>query len=133
MSATIAHSQRIPVFPGSLVIGDPEDRVVRGDREQLVVGGVRADSLEEHPDFELPLLEVGAQHARPVLDRHLRGGEPLDPAADPQLAAARLLRTHWVFPRGATRYRSPSKFSGFTGVVRHSPDLRPRTARIREP
>ena len=47
--------------------------------------------------------------------------------------ATRMLRTHCVFPRGEIRYRSPSRVSGFTGVVRHSPDLRPRTASTREP
>src|SRR5215469_11308994 len=72
--------------PGRLPSLDPEHRVVRGDGQQLVVGRIRADTLEEHADLELPLLEVGPQQARPVLDRYLGGGELLDPPADPQLA-----------------------------------------------
>jgi hypothetical protein len=44
LPATIAHSQRIPAVPRSPGIGDPDDRVVWGDREQLVVGGVGAEA-----------------------------------------------------------------------------------------
>src|SRR4029077_9441484 len=44
-----------------------------------------------------------------------------------------MLRTHWVLPRGATRYCRPSTSSRLTGVERHCPDLRPLTSRTREP
>src|SRR4051794_29923828 len=44
-----------------------------------------------------------------------------------------MLRTHWVLPRGATRYRCPSKASRLTGVLRHSPLFRPFTSSTREP
>ena len=44
-----------------------------------------------------------------------------------------MLCVHWTWPRGATRYCRPSTVSRLTGVVRHSPLLRPRTARTREP
>src|SRR4029077_19535690 len=37
--------------------GDAEDRVAGGDLEQLGVGGVGADPVEEHADLELPALE----------------------------------------------------------------------------
>ena len=63
----------------------------------------------------------------------VRKGSTRRPMRSSPLPAARMLRTHWVLPRGATRYRVPSTRSGLTGVVRHSPDLRPLTARTRDP
>ncbi|HXT94427.1 MAG TPA: nitroreductase/quinone reductase family protein, partial [Trebonia sp.] len=46
----------------------------------------------------------------------------LRPMCSSPVPTARRLRTHWVLPRGATRYLVPSaRRSGLTGVVRHSP------------
>ena len=55
--------------------------------------------------------------------------------ADAQLAFAgdRRFFTHCVMPRGATRYCVPSIVSRFTGVLRHSPLVRPRTRSSRDP
>src|SRR5438045_9460248 len=47
--------------------------------------------------------------------------------------ALRMFLTHWVSPRGATRYRCPSKVRRLTGTDRHSPEVRPRTRSTREP
>ena len=69
-------------------LGDPEDRVTGRDLQQLGLGSVRADPVEEHADLELPALEVGPQHARLVRVGELGGGERLGAAAHPQLAAA---------------------------------------------
>ena len=46
---------------------------------------------------------------------------------------ARRLRTQWVCPRAATRYRVPSTVNRLTGVRRGSPLLRPRTSSTRDP
>src|SRR5690606_27127035 len=41
--------------------GDPEDRVAGGDGEQLLVGGVGAEAVEERADLPLPAAQVGTQ------------------------------------------------------------------------
>ena len=45
----------------------------------------------------------------------------------------RTLRTHWVTPRGDTRYWVPSRLSRLTGVWWRSPLMRPRCSSTREP
>jgi hypothetical protein len=55
------------------------------------------------------------------------------PTRSSPVPATRRLRTHWVWPRGATRNRSPSTVRRLTGVVRHSPVVRPRTRSSRDP
>ena len=115
---------------------DAEHRVPAGDGAQLLVGGVGADAVEEHADLHLPAPQVGAQDVGLVGVGDLGGAERLDPAADPQLAASR--RPAGCGPTGcrpgARRgSAAPSWSSRLTGVVRHSPLVRPRTRSSREP
>src|SRR5262249_18622492 len=76
--------------------GDPEDRVAGGDLQQLLLGRVGTDAVEEHPDLELPAPHVRAQQLRLLLVGQLGGGERLHAPTDPQLAAAR--RAHVTHP-----------------------------------
>src|SRR3984893_17661202 len=71
--------------PGLAASADPEDRESGCDGQQLLVGGVGRNVLEEHADLPLPALEVRAQHRVLVLVGEFGGGEPLGPAAHPEL------------------------------------------------
>ena len=102
----------------------------------LLVGRVRLlTPSKNRPDLPAPLAQVLAQHRRLVRVGHLGGGEALGPAAHPQLAlagGAHVAHPLGLAPRG-DQVALPSTVSGLTGVVRHSPLLRPRTASTRDP
>ena len=74
-------------------------------RLELLVGGVGTDAVEEGADLPFPLLQVGAQQRGLLVLGDLGRGELLErrrrARRPPPLA--RMLRTHWVWPRGATR------------------------------
>lgn len=42
----------------SLILGQPEHRMIRRDLTQLVVRGIGPDTAEERPDLKLPLLQI---------------------------------------------------------------------------
>ena len=105
-------------------------------RCELGVGGVAAHAVEEHTDLRLPPLQVGAQDRGLVGVGDLGRLERLGAAADAQLAGRRRpagcapTASRRVARRGTAR---PSRVSRLTGVVRHSPLVRPRTRSSREP
>ena len=63
--------------------------MLRADGEQLGVGRVGADAVEEDADFGLPPFQVGAEDRRLVGVGELLGPEVLDLLADPQLTFVR--------------------------------------------
>ena len=75
-------------------------------RQQLLVAGVRADSVEEGADLPLPLLQVGTEDSAAfsasatsvALNSSLRR-----PATRRPPPTTRMFRTHCASPRGATR------------------------------
>src|SRR4051812_36820989 len=67
---------------------DSEDRMVRRDRAELVVGGVRSDAPEELADLPLPAREIRAQDGGLVVVGHLSGGEVLPPLTPEQAPLA---------------------------------------------
>ena len=58
------------------------------DGADLLIGGVRADAAEEHPDFRLPPLEVGTHYRHFLIVGELAPAERLGALADPELAGA---------------------------------------------
>ena len=56
---------------------DGEDRVPGGDREELLVGGILTDPLEEDADLGLPWPQVLAEDLRPFGVGHLDSAERL--------------------------------------------------------
>ena len=64
------------------------ERGWRRDGEELFVGGVGANPVEEGADLELPALQVGAEHGDLLVVAELAAAERLDLLPHPQLAGA---------------------------------------------
>jgi hypothetical protein len=77
---------------------DLEDRVVRGDRQQLVVGAVRSDAVEELTDLPLPSTQIRPQDRRLVPIVQFLHTDGLGASADAQRALAR--GAHVQYPVG---------------------------------
>src|SRR5580658_951090 len=91
-----------PILSASLGVLDQEYRVARSDFEQLGVGGVRGNPVEEHPDLHLPAPEVRPQDVGLLLIGQLGRGEALDLLANPEFSASRCAKV--AYPLGlATR------------------------------
>jgi hypothetical protein len=95
---------RIPYCWADLI---RKTRVAGCDREQLLIGGVRADAREEDADLELPPLQVGAQQRGRVRVSQLGGSETLRAPANPQLVAARAALPPFGLVRPAAPGRGP--------------------------
>ena len=76
-------------------------------REQFGIGAVRADPVEELADLPLPAAQVRPQDLRlgGVVQLPEANGLDRRPTRRVPSPAARTFSTHWVSPRGATRYR----------------------------
>src|ERR1039458_2020967 len=71
---------------GGLASCDPEHRMIRRDPAELIVRGVRPDTVEECPDLELPLLQIGPQHRRLLIVGELDRRKWFCPPTDTQAA-----------------------------------------------
>src|SRR5690606_26997 len=84
-------AQRDHFLPGRVAPGgqlvDAEDGEAGGGVEQLGVGGVLGDPVDEPADLPAPFGQVRAEDRWLVGVGDLGGGERLDPPAPPQLAA----------------------------------------------
>jgi hypothetical protein len=66
------------------VVFDPEHGMVGGDAQQLGVVGIRSDTVEEDPHFQLPTPQIGPQDRQLVRVRELDGPKTLAVTAQTQ-------------------------------------------------
>src|SRR4029077_5039103 len=68
--------------------GQAEHRMLRRRAAHLLLRGVRADPVEEHPHLELPASQVRARHGRLLTFAELDGREDLTAFANQQPSLA---------------------------------------------